>query len=254
VSEPVEPYVKATSPTPVRARSGGELLPGHVEGWRGDRLYVRYRTPMGSHFKWLPAGAVEHHEGPMTKRCAAPPPPCSMTLRARGPGWSDRWPGRCRPAASVSRSAAQLPQGRADRRAPRHHPAEPAQAGSTARRHRRVAMSAVRLQDPAGHAGHRAQGGGYRRSHPAFCLFRLCHPPRMVSPFDGPTRRGYRRLTREAARSLGAHEEDPGSSRGCTPACPVRDCRRSTAHACRVLASAGVRVLRYDGAGRGAGP
>jgi hypothetical protein len=55
---PLGPYVAAPSPIPVRVRMGAELLPGHVEGWRGDRVYVRYRTSMGSHLGWLPAAEV----------------------------------------------------------------------------------------------------------------------------------------------------------------------------------------------------
>jgi hypothetical protein len=57
--QPVGRYVKSPSPIPVRVRICGELLPGHVEGWRGDRVYVRYRTSMGSHLRWLPASVVE---------------------------------------------------------------------------------------------------------------------------------------------------------------------------------------------------
>jgi hypothetical protein len=40
---------------------GGERQPGHVVGWRGERVYVKYGTSMDNHLRWLPADAVERH-------------------------------------------------------------------------------------------------------------------------------------------------------------------------------------------------
>jgi hypothetical protein len=59
VTEPLPPYVKADPVVPVRLAVAGEQRQGEVLGWRGERVYVRYRTQAGNHLAWLPAGAVE---------------------------------------------------------------------------------------------------------------------------------------------------------------------------------------------------
>jgi hypothetical protein len=50
--EPVDQDVQAKSPIPVNVLTGGQVLHGHVLGWRGERVYVRYRTSMGNHLAW----------------------------------------------------------------------------------------------------------------------------------------------------------------------------------------------------------
>ena len=64
VSEPVvhsprPPYVAAEPVVPVRVQVGGVERLGEVLGWRGERVYVRYRTGAGNHLSWVPAVAVE---------------------------------------------------------------------------------------------------------------------------------------------------------------------------------------------------
>jgi hypothetical protein len=52
-------YVKADSPVFVRVTIRGEQWDGMVLGWRGERVYVQYRSPAGQHLAWVDAGAVE---------------------------------------------------------------------------------------------------------------------------------------------------------------------------------------------------
>lgn len=54
----VGPYVEAQPPVPVQVLVRGEQLPGHVLGWRRERVYVRYRTSMGQHLAWVAGNAV----------------------------------------------------------------------------------------------------------------------------------------------------------------------------------------------------
>ncbi len=53
------PYVEAKDHLPVRALVRGEQVAGVVLGWRGDRVYLSWRTDMGNHLGWVPAEAVE---------------------------------------------------------------------------------------------------------------------------------------------------------------------------------------------------
>jgi len=53
------PYVRAADYVPVRAVIRGVQHDGVVLGWRGDRIYVTWRTGMGNHLGWVPATAVE---------------------------------------------------------------------------------------------------------------------------------------------------------------------------------------------------
>jgi hypothetical protein len=59
VTEPLPPYVAADPVVPVRLVVACEQRQGEVLGWRGDRVYVRYRTAAGNHLTWLPGSAVE---------------------------------------------------------------------------------------------------------------------------------------------------------------------------------------------------
>jgi hypothetical protein len=53
------PYVEAKDHLRVRALVRGEQVAGVVLGWRGDRVYLTWRTDMGNHLGWVPAAAVE---------------------------------------------------------------------------------------------------------------------------------------------------------------------------------------------------
>ena len=53
------PYVEAKDHLRVRALVRGEQVAGVVLGWRGDRVYLTWRTDMGNHLGWVPATAVE---------------------------------------------------------------------------------------------------------------------------------------------------------------------------------------------------
>jgi hypothetical protein len=44
---------------PVLVTVRGERLDGEVLGWRGDRVYVRWRTAAGNHLGWVLAADVE---------------------------------------------------------------------------------------------------------------------------------------------------------------------------------------------------
>lgn len=53
------PYVEAKDHLRVRALVRGRQVAGVVLGWRGDRVYLTWRTDMGNHLGWVPATAVE---------------------------------------------------------------------------------------------------------------------------------------------------------------------------------------------------
>jgi hypothetical protein len=64
VSEPaapegLPPYVEAPQPVPVRALVRGERRDGWVLGWRGERVYLRWKTDSGNHLGWVSASDVE---------------------------------------------------------------------------------------------------------------------------------------------------------------------------------------------------
>ncbi len=54
----VPPYVEAKVPIRGRARVRGEEHDVVVLGWRGERVYLRWRTDMGNHLGWVPAADV----------------------------------------------------------------------------------------------------------------------------------------------------------------------------------------------------
>lgn len=46
-------------PVEVTVEDSGGTWPGHVLGWRGERVYVTYNTGIGlKHLCWLPADRV----------------------------------------------------------------------------------------------------------------------------------------------------------------------------------------------------
>lgn len=59
MTEPLPPYMPAIPEVVVRVKIGDLWHDGSVLGWRGDRVYVRYRTERGGHLAWLPASEVE---------------------------------------------------------------------------------------------------------------------------------------------------------------------------------------------------
>lgn len=49
----------ADPPIPVEVDDNGGIWPGHVLGWRGDRVYVTYLSGVGlKHLTWVSAGQV----------------------------------------------------------------------------------------------------------------------------------------------------------------------------------------------------
>lgn len=53
-------YVEAEQPIPVRVTvRDGSVRDGQVLGWRGERVYVSWRTDLGNHLGWVDAAAVE---------------------------------------------------------------------------------------------------------------------------------------------------------------------------------------------------
>ncbi len=54
-----QPYVEAKDYIPVRALLRGEHFDGVVLGWRGERVYITWRTDMGKHLGWVPAADVK---------------------------------------------------------------------------------------------------------------------------------------------------------------------------------------------------
>ncbi|MCU1437954.1 MAG: hypothetical protein JWP66_1041 [Naasia sp.] len=59
VHSPLPPSTAATQPVAVRALVRRELRDGLVLGWRGDRVYLRWRTEAWNHLGWVPASDVE---------------------------------------------------------------------------------------------------------------------------------------------------------------------------------------------------
>ncbi len=53
------PYVKARDFIGVRALVRGERRDGHVIGWRGERVYLQWRSEDGHHLGWVSAADVE---------------------------------------------------------------------------------------------------------------------------------------------------------------------------------------------------
>ena len=53
------PYVVAVDYVRVTAWVRGFPVEGVVLGWRGDRVYLTWKTEMGSHLGWLPAADVQ---------------------------------------------------------------------------------------------------------------------------------------------------------------------------------------------------
>ena len=55
------PYIPAPEVVVVRVTAHGGVHDGQVLGWRGDRVYVSYRTVDGNHLAWVPAADVERN-------------------------------------------------------------------------------------------------------------------------------------------------------------------------------------------------
>ncbi len=52
------PYVEARDFIRVRALVRGKQRGGFVIGWRGERVYLQWRSDMGNHLGWVPAKDV----------------------------------------------------------------------------------------------------------------------------------------------------------------------------------------------------
>ena len=56
------PYAEARSYLPVRALVRGAVVDGVALGWRGDRVYLTWRSDLGNHLGWVPASVVERRQ------------------------------------------------------------------------------------------------------------------------------------------------------------------------------------------------
>ena len=54
-----QPYVTAPEGLVVRVTVRGDVYDGQVLGWRGNRVYVNYRSEHGRHLAWVPGADVE---------------------------------------------------------------------------------------------------------------------------------------------------------------------------------------------------
>jgi hypothetical protein len=59
VHSSLPPYTQAPEWVAVRALVRGEQRDAWVIGWRGERVYLQWRTEAGSHLGWVPAADVE---------------------------------------------------------------------------------------------------------------------------------------------------------------------------------------------------
>lgn len=57
------PYIEAKDYLPVRAVVRGQTVEGVVLGWRGEQVYLRWKTDMGNHLGWVAATDVERRLG-----------------------------------------------------------------------------------------------------------------------------------------------------------------------------------------------
>jgi hypothetical protein len=57
------PYTEAPEPVAVRALVRGELREAWVLGWRGDRVYLQWKTAAGNHLGWVRAADVQRTDG-----------------------------------------------------------------------------------------------------------------------------------------------------------------------------------------------
>ncbi len=55
----LQPYTEAVDYLRVRALVRGTRHDGVVLGWRGSRVYLTWKTELGNHLGWVPAGDVE---------------------------------------------------------------------------------------------------------------------------------------------------------------------------------------------------
>lgn len=53
------PYVEAREHLPVRAWVRGFPVDAVVLGWRGERVYLTWKTNMGNHLGWVLAAEVD---------------------------------------------------------------------------------------------------------------------------------------------------------------------------------------------------
>lgn len=58
----LQPYVQAQDHIRAHARVRGRDCDVVVLGWRGDRVYLTWRTDMGRHLGWVPATDVTRRE------------------------------------------------------------------------------------------------------------------------------------------------------------------------------------------------
>ena len=56
------PYVEATTYLPVYAEVRAQRVEGRVLGWRGDRVFLTWRSDLGNHLGWVPAAVVERRQ------------------------------------------------------------------------------------------------------------------------------------------------------------------------------------------------
>jgi len=59
VPDDLPPYVEAKEHIRVRAWVRGFQVDAEVLGWRGDRVYLTWRSDLGRHLGWVPAADVE---------------------------------------------------------------------------------------------------------------------------------------------------------------------------------------------------
>ncbi len=57
------PYIEAQPPILVRAWVHGYLVDAVVQGWRGDRVSITWKSERGTHLGWVPAADVERVRG-----------------------------------------------------------------------------------------------------------------------------------------------------------------------------------------------
>jgi hypothetical protein len=59
VHSSLPPYMQAPEWVAVRVLVRGERRDAWVLGWRGHRVYLRWKTEAGNHLGWVPAADVE---------------------------------------------------------------------------------------------------------------------------------------------------------------------------------------------------
>ncbi len=75
------PYVEATQHLPVRAFVRGFQRDAVVLGWRGERVYVTWRTDMGNHLGRVPAAPTSSGHRPVNDDGTAGVPGAAVPSR-----------------------------------------------------------------------------------------------------------------------------------------------------------------------------